>query len=220
MAHLAQVAELRNSITAFNQLIGSPFSLICGKRAKARFFIYMAATCHVVRASTDLMQCAIDRFEYIYRGEKNKEVDYLRQHINEESDHYNWLVQDLALISNDAESLLATTYIPSILSIAGNAYYQIRNASPYSIYGYAATLESNPPEPGFLDLLSDELSLPNAGMSTLALHGKIDPQHSTEIFDHLDSLTLSQEDFFHIKRTAILTATGYAKAFGELLSHE
>jgi hypothetical protein len=205
---------LRPLATAANRLIGSPLDVLSESPDRRLFYMYMATSCHIIRASIDIMECMIGQFPNIDRY--HQVLNYLRIHIAEENNHYEWLVEDLKEASNQYVEYLNLTAIGPVFSIPGTAYYYIRNINPMSGFGYISALESNPPDKIRLKELAELCSVPESALRTLLLHSDADVDHIEDLYDIIESNNVNDDEFFHIRNLFCITklqcAAGYKLA--------
>ena len=111
---------------------------------------YLVASHGIVRASVPLMEVARQRATSI-AGEDPVAAGlaaYLYEHIPEELDHDEWVLQDLELLGVDRTHVLARPPTPTIAQFVGAQYYWVAHYHPVALLGYIALLEGYPPMPG------------------------------------------------------------------------
>lgn len=108
---------------------------------------------------------------------------YLHQHAKEESDHADWLAEDLRSAGVDvAQQALSIDAIETV----GAQYYLIRHAHPVALLGYMAFLECFPMSLARVEWLEQvhgkEL------LRTLKHHAEHDPDHGRDLLELIDQV--------------------------------
>jgi hypothetical protein len=133
-------------------------------------------------------------------------LDWLHEHTEEERNHDEWLLDDWAVIGGDPDSLRAAPGSPSVAAMVGSVYYWILHAHPIAVLGYCAVLEGNPPTTQLIDRFAKGSGLPERAFSTLRHHSNIDDDHSSEIYELMDALPLTDRHEAIMGMTALQTA--------------
>ncbi|MBM9508888.1 iron-containing redox enzyme family protein [Actinacidiphila acididurans] len=156
----------------------------------ARFPAYLAAMHGVIRASVPLMERAAERCAGLGPGDPvaGPLIRYLRQHIEEERGHDDWLLADLAALGTDPAAVLAGQPSASVAALAGAQYYWIEHHHPVALLGYIAVLESCAPAPWLAERIAATSAVPPAALRTLREHAGLDGGHARAVFDLLDEL--------------------------------
>jgi pyrroloquinoline quinone (PQQ) biosynthesis protein C len=143
-----------------------------------------------VSATVPLMQAAIDVLRPRERDRLASMLSaYFERHLVEETDHDEWLLQDLEALGMERQP---RGYIPppAIARMVGAQYYWIRHAHPVSLLGFFAVLEGHPPTSEHLEDIQQRTGLPSAAFRMLGHHAAADPTHADELFLLADSLPL------------------------------
>jgi Iron-containing redox enzyme len=118
---------------------------------------------------------------------------YLSNHIREEMNHDEWVLDDLEVLGVDRREVLRRIPPPSVAALVGSQYYWIRHHHPLALLGFIAVLEGTPPDVDYFERTADRAGLSRRAFSTLLRHGKLDPHHRDDLNDLLDELPLSEE---------------------------
>lgn len=202
--------NLKALATATDKLIGSPYwTILNSSNPTYQYLNYLAATCHIIRSSVDVMEAAIAT-----STAKHYPVltAYLEKHIEEESNHYEWALADLRCTTDKSESFLTRTFCTEVLAVPGIAYYQIRNISPFAVIGYMLSLESHPPTIQAISYLQKKTSLDKSAFRTLIIHADADIGHATELYDLIDNLKPDDSEFCAISSSLLMTNIAYGAA--------
>jgi hypothetical protein len=180
---------------------------------------YLATSHTVVRASVPLMETALARAEAVARDDPvaARLVGYLREHIPEEADHDEWLLEDLESVGGDRAEVLARIPSRQVASLVGAQYYWIHHAHPVALLGYMAVLEGHPPSVGMIEHLVERTDFDRAAFRTLYEHADLDQGHGDEIFDLLDELTLPPELSSLLGLSGMHTVVGVAAVIEEVV---
>jgi RimJ/RimL family protein N-acetyltransferase len=158
----------------------------------------------VVRASVRLMLTArhnCQSFDPVGQGM----APYLDRHVDEERDHARWLSEDLwclgyGYVANRQTSALAA-------ELVGAQHYWIYYAHPVALLGYMAVLEGCTASVDSIEAFIERTGYPREALRTLLHHAKVDPGHSADLDDLIDSLPLTQRHVDLMGLSAIHTAT-------------
>jgi hypothetical protein len=180
---------------------------------------YLATSHEVVRASVPLMETALARAEAMadQGGVADRLVGYLREHIVEEADHDEWLLEDLELIGGDRSDVLARPPSPRVASLVGAQYYWILHRHPVALLGYMAVLEGYPPTVAMIERLVDRTGFDRRAFRTLYEHADLDQGHGDEIFELLDELELDPELSTLLGLSGMHTVRGVAGVIEEVV---
>ena len=157
----------------------------------ARYLRYLSVMHTVIRASVPLMQTAVVRCRELDDAVAGPLADYLTHHIDEELNHDDWLLEDLAAAGVDPTPTVTDQPSPTVARLVGPQYYWIAHHHPVSLLGYIAVLEGNSPPPWLAGRLAADTGLPDAAFRTLHHHAVADLDHNAELDDFIDSLALS-----------------------------
>jgi hypothetical protein len=148
----------------------------------------------IMRASVPLMQCGVQRcYELEPHDPLAKSLaSYLSHHTEEEQNHDVWALEDLKNAGFDPQTAVNQVPSQSVAQLVGAQYYWILHHHPVMLLGYIMVLEAFPPTSSRTDAIRDGSGLPEAAFRTLRMHGELDPYHSAELDEFIDSLPLNQ----------------------------
>ena len=147
---------------------------------------FLHATHAYIRTSVPLMVDARTRFTEL---NERHIVDYLAQHIVEETDHDRWTIEDLERHGLDTDTS-AAEMIPEIAAATGAQYYHVRHGNPWLFFAYVYALETSPPSSVLIEHLRDETGLPDSAFRTLRAHQDLDTGHAADLADLIDTFSL------------------------------
>jgi hypothetical protein len=174
----------------------------------------------VIRASVPLMEAACTRArqlsdtDYVAAGL----AAYLAQHMREEQDHDEWLLEDLGRLGLSRREVLERIPTPAIAGVVGAQYYWIAHHHPVALLGYIAVLEGTPPTIEKIDALVARTGLPRDAFNTSYKHAHLDPHHRDDLNDMLDTLPLEPSHVALIGVSALATQGLLGRALVEGLS--
>lgn len=116
--------------------------------------------------------------------------DYFEQHITEEVDHEEWLLQDLEVLGIHRGTVLAHPGGPAIAALVGAQYYWIHHGHPIALLGFFAVLEGHPPTLEHLEDVRQRTGLPLEAFRMLQHHAELDVVHGDDLFSLIDRLPL------------------------------
>jgi Iron-containing redox enzyme len=169
----------------------------------------------VVRASVQLMLTAryncVDRYNFCVDRVARGMAPYLERHVDEERDHAEWLREDLACLIGYGYVAYRDLVDPQPSRIAaelvGAQFYWIYYDHPVALLGYMAVLEGCTASVDSIEAFIERTGYPCEGLRTLLHHAKVDPGHSADLDDLIDSLPLTQRHVDLMGLSAIHTAT-------------
>ena len=178
---------------------------------------YLVTMHGIIRASVPLMETASARAaelgdDLVAAGL----VEYLTEHIPEEADHDEWLLEDLELVGVSSASVLDRPPSPTVAALVGAHYYWIRHYHPVALLGYIAVLEGYPPDPVEVQGLVERTGLPQEAFRTLAAHAELDQHHRDELLAAIDALPLSEAQEHVVGVSAVYTVHMTACALEEV----
>lgn len=199
-------------------LIGASQRLILDPRVADLYPEYLFTLHGVIRASVPLMETAHARAEQLMEGDPVSAAlaPYFEEHIPEERDHDDWLLEDLEVLGSPRSSILARPPPPTVAAVVGAQYYWILHYHPVALLGYIAVLEGYPPSIEMLDDLADRTGHDRAAFRTLIAHAELDPGHRDELDALLDRLPLTREQSTVMGLSGIYTVQMLARALEEL----
>ncbi|HJW09321.1 MAG TPA: iron-containing redox enzyme family protein [Holophagaceae bacterium] len=182
----------------------------------------MMALHTTIRASVPLMAAAVAACEArpddaVAQGF----AAYLREHIPEERDHEEWVVEDLGLLGVPRERVLEQIPGPHAAALVGAQYYWIHHAHPIALMGYLATLEWEAPAPEVFGPLAERSGIPFAAFRTFHSHALLDIHHRADMEAMVDGLPLTETQHSLIGLSILSASQGIAALYAGLVaSHE
>lgn len=164
---------------------------------------FLHATHAYIRTSVPLMVDARTRFTEL---NERHIVDYLAQHIVEETDHDRWTIEDLERHGLDTDTS-AAEMIPEIAAATGAQYYHVRHGNPWLFFAYVYALETSPPSSVLIEHLRDETGLPDSAFRTLRAHQDLDTGHAADLADLIDTFSLTPREELAFQENALLSFT-------------
>jgi heme oxygenase-like protein len=162
----------------------------------------------MIHPSVPLMRAAYERC--IVRSDKTELAielaKYYDKHIQEEMNHDEWLLEDLEAIGITRQEVLSRKPLQTMAELIGSQYYWIYHWHPVCLLGYIFVLEGYPTPRWLIDQLKELTGASDAAFRTLIEHSDLDPHHSKELFEFLDSLPLTQDHEQWITSNAMYTA--------------
>jgi hypothetical protein len=143
---------------------------------------------------------------------------YLDQHILEEKDHDDWLLDDIQTLGISPAEVAATPPVPAVVSLLGAQYFWALHIHPVAVFGYLIVLEGYPPLTDQLEAIRKRTRLPSTAFRCLIAHADNDPHHIADLNRTLDSMPLSDDQQMYIALSAFHTIDAVASVFEELLA--
>lgn len=143
---------------------------------------------------------------------------YLDEHIVEEQDHDDWLLDDIGTLGIAPADVAAATPLPAVVSLVGAQYFWALHIHPVAVFGYLIVLEGYPPLTEQLEAIRKRTRLPATAFRCLIAHADNDPHHIADLNRTLDSMPLSAEQEKYIALSAFHTIDAVASVFEELLA--
>jgi hypothetical protein len=143
---------------------------------------------------------------------------YLDQHIVEEQDHDDWLLDDIGTLGISPEYVTQATPLPAVVSLLGAQYFWALHVHPVTVFGYLIVLEGNPPLTEQLEDIRKRTGFPATAFRCLIAHADNDPHHIADLNRTLDSMPLSDEQQKYIALSAFHTIDAVASVFEEILA--
>jgi pyrroloquinoline quinone (PQQ) biosynthesis protein C len=142
---------------------------------------------------------------------------YFEEHIPEELDHDEWLLEDLEVLGRERAAVLARPPSPTVAALVGAQYYWILHYHPVGLLGYIALFEGYPPSPEMIDRLVDRTGYSRDAFRTMIGHAELDPGHREELDRLLDTLPLTDEQATVMTLSAIYSVDAFARALEEVV---
>jgi hypothetical protein len=180
---------------------------------------YLFTSHCVIRASVPLMEAAKARAEELAPADPVAAslAPYLEQHIPEELDHDEWLLEDLEVLGLDRADVLARPPSPTVAALVGAQYYWIFHYHPVALLGYIAVFEGYPPSPDMVDRLIATTGYSRDAFRTMIGHAELDPGHRDELDRLLDRLAPTREQSTVIGLSAMYSVDAFASAIDEVV---
>jgi hypothetical protein len=154
--------------------------------------VYLRTMHMVVRSAVPLMQAAVEQARA--RGPLDplcgELINYYTRHMEEESGHDAWLLEDLLAIGTDPGEALDRIPSPRVAAMVGAQYYWLRHYHPVSLLGHITAIESYHPPVGFSQRLAELTGYPKAAFRAISRHEVLDVHHRRELLELLDRLPL------------------------------
>ena len=157
----------------------------------AAYLEYLVTSHAVVRASVPLMETALARSRALASDDPacGPLAGYLAEHIVEETDHDEWILEDLAVLGVDRATVLARPPSPAVATLVGAQYYWIQHSHPAALVGYMAVLEGSPPSPTAVGQLVERTGFDRRAFRALEEHSVVDERHGDEVFALVDEMS-------------------------------
>jgi pyrroloquinoline quinone (PQQ) biosynthesis protein C len=181
---------------------------------------YLITSHGIVRASVPLMETALRALGSAGRDDALAAhlAGYLDEHIPEERDHDEWILQDLEVLGVDRAAVLRRQPSASVAAMVGSQYYWILHHHPVALLGYICLLEAYPPVAAEVERLVERTGFDRAAFRTLLHHAELDPGHAQEVFATIDALPLSPEQAAALGVSAITSAHYLSLAVQEVVA--
>ena len=180
---------------------------------------YLIQSHWVVRASVPLMEAARARAVELGVADPHTDglVDYLTQHISEELDHDEWLLEDLEVIGFERRAVLARPPGAAAAALVGAQYYWIHHFDPVALMGYMSVLEGQASSQEQIEQLVARTGYDRRAFRTLFEHADLDHDHADELHRTLDGLSLTPATSTLVGVSAMHTITTLARIFDEIV---
>jgi hypothetical protein len=213
-------ARLRRKVN----LASEPFGRACARlvthpRIAEVWPEYLIANHAIIRATVPLMETTRDRGAAM-SGEDEVAAGvatYLDQHIREELDHDQWLLEDLELLGVERDRVEGGVPSPAAAALVGSQYYWVLHVHPVAILGYLAFMEGFPPAHTLIEGLIERTGYPRESFRTVVEHGELDHGHRDELDRTIDALPLTEQQEILLGVTAISGLGLLATAIEEVL---
>lgn len=171
------------------------------------------------RASVPLMQAALARSRELAPHDAVAAglLDYLAEHILEEANHDEWMLEDMELLGMPREAVLRRIPSPDIISAVGAQYYWIHHVHPVALLGYLEALEGEPVPLPAVQYAMQHSGLPAAAFRTVLIHAENDPHHSADLDRLIDALPLGGEHSAMVGISAISITGAVHQAYAAIL---
>lgn len=200
-------------------LVGASDTLATHPRIVELYPDYLVTVHAIIRASVPLMETARTQAAKAAATDAVSAAleRYFDEHIPEERDHDEWLLEDLEAIGIDRSAVLARPPSRTVAAVVGAQYYWILHYHPAALLGYIAVLEGYPPTPELIEEIRARTGYPSKAFRTLAKHGELDPGHKEELDATIDSLPLTEDQSKVIGVNAMYTVQMLTRALDEVV---
>jgi hypothetical protein len=173
------------------------------------------------RASAPLMRAALARAEELGREDRVAWGlrAYLAEHIAEEAEHGEWMLEDLEVLGRKRAAVLARVPPVTIANGVGAQYYWIQHYHPVAVLAYIALLEHTVLPLSVLEPLAKGSKLPPRAFRSLFEHAKLDPVHTERVYTLLDALQLTVGQKQVLGVNAFETAAVLDQSLQEVFAH-
>ena len=201
------------------RLVDAGDRLLTHRQVRELYPEYLFTSHCVIRASVPLMEAALTRAQELAPTDPVAAAvaPYLEEHIPEELDHDEWLLDDLEVLGRDRAAVLARPPSPTVAALVGAQYYWIFHYHPVGLLGYIAVFEGYPPSPQMIDGLVASTGYPRGAFRTMVAHAELDPGHRDELDRLLDELPLTPEQSAVVGLSAMFSVDAFARAIDEVV---
>ena len=196
--------------------------LMFGSRLSDVLVEYLIMLHGIIRATEGLFQAAIDEANRRWLdGEEGCKglAEYLAMHKEEEVEHAQWLLEDMEAMGVSREQVLSRRPKAEVAALAGSQYYWIHHYHPAMFLGYLLALEGYPMKAADLAHFKQVSGFPDEAFRTLALHADLDIDHLAELFQFLETCSLSDAVFDSIATSSMSSCAYLSQALKSLESH-
>jgi len=176
---------------------------------------YLVLQHQIIRATVPLTEAALERTREL-QGDPLL-VTYLEEHVGEELNHDEGLLEDLESLGLGRVEVLGRMPSAAVAALVGAQYYWIHHHHPVAFLGYVALMEGYPPTTELIETLAARTGYPEESFRTFAQHAELDPGHRDHLDETLDALPLGEQEEAAIVASASATAILAAKAVSEIL---
>jgi Iron-containing redox enzyme len=203
-----------------------PFAAACTElvdhpRLRELWPEYLVQQHEIIRATVPLTRAAAHQARALPDDDAvaGPLVAYLDEHVDEELDHDEELLDDLELLGVDRAVVLGRMPSPAVATLVGSQYYWLHHFHPVTFLGYVGFMEGSPPTPELVETLVERTGYPREAFHTFSEHAELDPGHRDHLDRILDSLPLTPEQEAVLAISATSTAALATRALEELLGH-
>lgn len=201
-----------------------PFAAACTElvdhpRLRELWPEYLVQQHEIIRATVPLTRAAAQQARALPDDDPLAAplVAYLDEHVDEELDHDEELLDDLELLGVDRATVLGRMPSPAVATLVGSQYYWLHHFHPVTFLGYVGFMEGSPPTLELVETLIERTGYPREAFHTFTEHAELDPGHRDHLDRILDSLPLTAEQEAVLAISATSTAALATGALEELL---
>jgi hypothetical protein len=174
----------------------------------------------IIRATVPLTEAALARSRELAAADQLGAplATYLEEHVEEELDHDETLLDDLDVLGVDRATVVERMPSPVVAALVGSQYYWILHYHPVAFLGYVALMEGYPPTTELIETLITRTGFPREAFRTYVQHAELDPGHRDRLDRTIDSLPLDARHESALGVSAITTAALATRTLEELLA--
>lgn len=142
---------------------------------------------------------------------------YLSVHIQEETGHDAWLLDDICTLGFEPQQVLHAPPCAATSGLIDTQHYWITQIHPVAMMGYLILMEGYAPLVSQLDEIRIRSGAPETAFRCLKRHAEDDPQHLAELNGALDRMSLTIVQTRAVGMSALTAIDCVACIFEELL---
>lgn len=167
------------------------------------------------RATAPLLLLARERALEVGGRDHIRFAQWCEEHAEEEKDHGDWLLADLATVGEDTKAISSGLAEIEVLELIGTQFMIAHSAEPSGILGYFFVGECHPSDPDLILNTAQRFGLPRSALETVLFHATEDQEHQREVMDQIAAFGSSlQRAAF--ERSAVAYLSGWTKYFQTL----
>ncbi len=152
--------------------------------------LYLAFLCqafHHVRHTVPLLTAATSRLPARLRWMQRDMIHYLEEEVG----HDDWILADIRAAGGDTAAVEASVPEPAADALVAYVYDTVGRRNPVGIFGMVFVLEGTSAALALhaADSIQAALALPDAALTYLRSHGRLDREHVGHLRSILDRLT-------------------------------
>jgi hypothetical protein len=182
---------------AMPAMLGLTNEIINHPRLKELFPEFLVRVHWLIRFSVPLMESALTTCQRRAGDDPVAAalLPYLEEHVEEERDHDEYLLQDLELLGYSRESVLRRLPPPCVAAAQGAMHYWTVHHHPVAMFGSLVPSECYPTSLETIDWMQQQTGYPREAFRTIEMHSQLDQGHGAEALEALDRLPL--DDWHH-----------------------
>ena len=180
--------------------------------SRESYLAFLGQAFHHVRHTTPLLMALGGRLPERLAWLRRPVAEY----IDEEIDHEEWILNDIAAAGGDAEAVRKSRPgLPAEVMVA-YAYDLVNRGNPAAFFGMVFVLEGTSVAMALnaADRIQQALGLPDAAFSYLRSHGTLDQEHTRHLAELVEKMT--PEDQADVVHAAKVFFRLYAEIFRAL----
>lgn len=142
---------------------------------------------------------------------------YLSVHIQEETGHDLWLLDDICTLGFQPQQVIHAPQCAATAALIDTQYYWITQVHPVAIMGYLILMEGYAPLVSQLEEIRTRSGAPETAFRCLRRHAEDDPHHLAELNAALDRMSLTDDQTRAVGMSALTAIDYVASMFEELL---